>query len=84
VSTDRAAWAMEKPRLVAWMAWRRYLIATRASSSAAYHVREEAAWARLLDDLARVGSPGSPLDLSSSNERLPALRQSRAGSAGHS
>jgi hypothetical protein len=52
VSTDRAAWAMQIPRLVEWMAWRRYLIATRASSSAPYHVREEAAWARLLDDLA--------------------------------
>lgn len=72
MSTDRAAWAMQKPRLVEWMAWRRYLIATRADSSAAYYVREEAAWARLLDDLARVGSPRSPVELSSSNERLPA------------
>jgi hypothetical protein len=73
---------MQKPRLVEWMAWRRYLIATRASSSAPYHVREEAAWARLLDDLAGVGVPGSRLGLSSSNERIPALQQSSAGSGG--
>ena len=47
---------MQKPRLLEWMAWRRYLIATRASSGATYHVIEEAAWARLLDDLDRVES----------------------------
>lgn len=60
MSTDRAEWAMQKPRLVEWMAWRRYLIATRASSPAAYPVIEEAAWTRLLDDLAQVESPPSP------------------------
>jgi hypothetical protein len=56
VSTDRAAWAMQKPRLVEWMAWRRYLIATRASSPAAYLVSEEAAWQRLREDLAQMES----------------------------
>jgi hypothetical protein len=59
MSADRAEWAMQKPRLVEWMAWRRYLIATRASSSAAYSVIEEAAWTRLLDDLAQMESQPS-------------------------
>lgn len=52
--TDRA---MLKPGLVEWMAWRRYLTATRASSSATYPSIEEAAWLRLQEDLARFGSP---------------------------
>ena len=51
---------MQKPRLVEWMAWRRYLTATRASSSSTYPVIEEAAWTRLLDDLAQVESSPSP------------------------
>jgi hypothetical protein len=59
MSTDWAEWTMQKPRLLEWMAWRRYLIATRASSSTAYSAIEEAAWTRLLDDLARVDSPPS-------------------------
>lgn len=61
MSAERAEWAMQKPSLVEWMAWRRYLVATRASSSAAYALIEEAAWARLLDDLARVESQPSAL-----------------------
>jgi hypothetical protein len=56
MTADWAAWAMRKPRLVEWMAWRRYLIATRASSPAAYFVSEEAAWQRLLEDLAQMES----------------------------
>jgi hypothetical protein len=56
VGTDRAAWAMQKPPLVEWMAWRRYLIATRASSPAAYVASEEAAWQRLPEDLAQIES----------------------------
>jgi hypothetical protein len=60
MSAERAEWAMQKPSLVEWMAWRRYLIATRACGSAAYAVIEEAAWTRLVDDLARVESQLSP------------------------
>jgi hypothetical protein len=59
MSADRADWAMQKPSLVEWMAWRRYLIATRASSSAGYAVLEEDAWNRLLEDLAQVESQSS-------------------------
>jgi hypothetical protein len=51
---------MQKPRLVEWMAWRRYLIATRAGSPGAYSLIEEAAWTRLVDDLAQVESSSSP------------------------
>jgi hypothetical protein len=51
---------IQKPCVLEWMAWRRYLTTTRASNSAAYPVIEEAAWGRLRDDLARVGSPVSP------------------------
>ncbi len=60
MSAQRTEWAMQKPSLVEWMAWRRYLIATRASRSAAYSVIEESAWTRLLDDLAQVESQPSP------------------------
>jgi hypothetical protein len=35
------------------MAWRRYLTATRASTSATYPIVEEAAWLRLQEDLVR-------------------------------
>jgi hypothetical protein len=55
-----AAWterAMLKPGLLQWLAWRRYLSATRASSSGTYPVLEERAWLRLQQDLARFGSP---------------------------
>lgn len=55
-----ANWAeriIQKPSVLEWMAWRRYLTATRASSPLAYPLSEEAAWARLREDLARVGSP---------------------------
>jgi hypothetical protein len=58
-SADRAEWAMRRPSLVEWMAWRRYLIATRARGSAEYAVIEEAAWTRLLDDLTRLELPPS-------------------------
>lgn len=51
--------AMLKPGLVEWMAWRRYLTATRASSSVTYPIIEEAAWLRLQEDLARFGSAPS-------------------------
>jgi hypothetical protein len=51
---------MQKPSLVEWMAWRRYLVATRASSPAAYSVIEAGAWTRLLDDLAQGESQRSP------------------------
>jgi hypothetical protein len=47
---------MREPRLLEWMAWRRYLIAIRAGSGGTYEVIEESAWIRLLDDLDRVGS----------------------------
>jgi len=57
MSTGWPERVMEKPGVLEWMAWRRYLIATRASSSAAYPIIEEAAWGRLQEDLARVGSP---------------------------
>jgi hypothetical protein len=50
---------MLKPGLVEWMAWRRYLTATRASSSTTYPIIEEAAWLRLQEDLAQFGSPRS-------------------------
>ena len=50
---------MLKPGLVEWMAWRRYLTATRASSSVTYPIIEEAAWLRLQEDLARFGSAPS-------------------------
>jgi hypothetical protein len=56
----RTAWtarAMLQPGLVEWMAWRRYLAATRSSSTATYPIIEEAAWFRLQEDLARLGSP---------------------------
>lgn len=64
MSVDRAEWAMQKPRLREWMAWRRYLIATRASSGATYRIIEEDAWIRLMDDLDRgvTSLPGSILD----------------------
>jgi hypothetical protein len=48
---------IQKPCVLEWMAWRRYLTTTRASNSAAYPIIEEAAWRRLREDLARVGSP---------------------------
>jgi hypothetical protein len=48
---------MQKPGLLEWMAWRRYLTATRASRPAAYPIMEEAAWRRLQEDLAGVGPP---------------------------
>lgn len=51
---------IENPGVLEWMAWRRYLTATRASGSAEYPIVEEAAWARLREDLARVGSPLRP------------------------
>jgi hypothetical protein len=59
MSTGWTARAMLQPGLVEWMAWRRYLVATRASSSATYPTIEEAAWFRLQEDLARLGSPRS-------------------------
>jgi len=58
-SADRTEWAMQRPRLVESMAWRRYLVATRARSAEAFALIEEAAWTGLLDALARVELPPS-------------------------
>jgi hypothetical protein len=63
--------AMMKPGLVEWMAWRRYLTTTRASSSATYSIIEEAAWLRLQEDLTRFGSLLST-DLSLAGQRTAA------------
>lgn len=57
MSTGWTARAMLQPGLVESMAWRRYLTTTRASSSATYPIIEAAAWFRLQEDLARLGSP---------------------------
>jgi hypothetical protein len=57
MSTGWPERVLEKPGVLEWMAWRRYLIATRASSPTAYPIIEEAAWGRLQEDLARVGLP---------------------------
>lgn len=59
MATVWARRALESRRVREWMAWRRYLIATRMSNGlAAYPSREEDAWARLLEDLAEVDSSG--------------------------
>jgi hypothetical protein len=50
----------EKPSILEWLAWRRYLTMTHSSSAGEYPIAEEAAWARLLEDLARAGSPLLP------------------------
>lgn len=57
MSTAWTARAMLQPGLVEWMACRRYLSATRASSPETYPTVEQAAWSRLEEDLARFGSP---------------------------
>ena len=75
-----AAWperARVKPGLVEWMAWRRYLTATRASSPATYSIVEESAWLRLQEDLARFGSPPSA-------HRSPIAEQTSARSSADS
>jgi hypothetical protein len=82
-----ATWAervMQKPSILEWMAWRRYLTATRASSALAYPLIEEAAWARLREDLARVGSPlfSDPPFVAEQAASQP--RQARAASSGAS
>ena len=60
VATVWARRAIESSSIREWMAWRRYLIATRSSDgSAADPGREEDAWARLLEDLAEVDVPVS-------------------------
>jgi hypothetical protein len=42
------------------MAWRRYLVATTSSSGfEVYPRREEAAWARLVEDLAAIDASGA-------------------------
>jgi hypothetical protein len=65
--TERATM---KPGLVEWMAWRRYLTATRASSPATYPIIEDAAWLRLQEDLARFAPPLSA-DRASTPSRRP-------------
>jgi hypothetical protein len=64
--------AMQKPPVLEWMAWRRYLNATRASSLAAYGINEEEAWRRLQDDLAQVATlpPPDRSPFASSTTRL--------------
>lgn len=47
---------MERPTILEWLAWRRYLTATRASDARTYSIFEEAAWERLQADLAAIGS----------------------------
>jgi hypothetical protein len=60
VATAWSRRALESARVREWMAWRRYLIATRITSGlAAYPSREEDAWARVLEDLPEVDSSGS-------------------------
>jgi hypothetical protein len=60
VATAWVRRALESRRVREWMAWRRYLIATRMSNGlAAYPSREEDAWARVLEDLPEVDSSGS-------------------------
>ena len=76
MSADPAEWAMQNPRLVEWMAWRRYLIATQARGAAEYAVVEEAAWTRLLDDL-------TPVELPPSRDRsVPAGQRARTTRGG--
>ena len=71
--------AFERPGVLEWMAWRRYLTATRASSSAEYPLIEEAAWERLREDLARVGSPLRPdRSFVSETADAPTLADSRS------
>jgi hypothetical protein len=77
MSTGWAERVAQKPSVLEWMAWRRYLTATRASSSAAYPTLEEAAWSRLREDLARVGSPLSS-DRPFVSEKQPAPTPSDA------
>ncbi|HEX2044472.1 MAG TPA: hypothetical protein VHF23_02455 [Gaiellaceae bacterium] len=57
ISPERVS---EKPGILEWLAWRRYLTMTRASSAVEYPIVEAAAWAQLLEDLARAGSPLFP------------------------
>ena len=47
---------MERPSILEWLAWRRYLTATGASDARTYAFSEEAAWERLQADLASIGS----------------------------
>jgi hypothetical protein len=69
---------IERPGVLEWMAWRRYLTATRASSSVEYPIIEEAAWERLREDLARVGSPLRPdRSFVSETAAAPTLADSR-------
>jgi hypothetical protein len=73
---------MERPTILEWLAWRRYLTATRASDARTYSVFEEAAWERLQADLAAIGS-SLPLERSPLVERaavvgiVPPRRMSR-------
>jgi hypothetical protein len=78
----RAAWterALLKPGLLEWLAWRRYLTATRASSSGTYPFIEERAWLGLQQDLARLGSP---LSADRSSVAKPAAARARADRRG--
>jgi hypothetical protein len=70
---------MLKPGLLERLAWRRYLTATRASSSRTYPVIEKRAWLRLQQDFARLGSP---LSADRSSVAEPAAVRARAGRRG--
>ena len=52
--------SVESRRVREWMAWRRYLVATTSSSDfEVYARREEAAWARLVEDLTAIDASGA-------------------------
>lgn len=60
VVTTWARRSVESRRVREWMAWRRYLVATTSSSGfEVYQRREEAAWARLVEDLAAIDASGA-------------------------
>lgn len=82
MSANWAERVIQKPSVLEWMAWRRYLTATRVSSPSAYPIIEEAAWSRLREDLARVGSPLSPDRPFVADRAAASPRQTRAASSG--
>jgi len=61
------------------MAWRRYLVTTRASSAATYGLTEESAWQRLSEELSRLESGPTPSRSFCLEDTVP--HPSSAGSA---
>jgi hypothetical protein len=51
---DRTEEVTRTPGVLEWMAWRRYLVTTQASSAATYRLTEETAWQRLREELSRL------------------------------